>query len=198
MPPPPAASGRTAVEGPGIDPGVSIRPSTRVGEKTPKWAGVTGNARASARPSIGGDGCGAGRTALLRGPARLGMRATGVVGDEERSFLVKERSGDEIKRYLEAHPEREEDLMTVLSYFDPTNFANDVRCPTLVGPGLLDDVVPAPTVRAIGGPHEVVDLPVSHTQLPEEQLWYDFEAYWFRLAVGGVPPGFGGERDLSF
>ena len=72
------------------------------------------------------------------------MRATGVVGDEERSFLVKERSGDEIKRYLEAHPEREEDLMTVLSYFDPMRFANDVRCPTLVGLGLLDDVVPAP------------------------------------------------------
>ncbi len=72
------------------------------------------------------------------------MRATGVVGDEERSLFAKEGSGGEINRYLEAHPEREEDLMTVLSYFDPMNFANDVRCPTLVGLGLLDDVVPAP------------------------------------------------------
>jgi hypothetical protein len=82
--------------------------------------------------------------------------------------------------------------MTVLSYFDPMNFANDVRCPTLVGLGLLDDVVPAPTVHDaiagyLGGPHEVVELPVSHTQLPEEKLWYDFEAYWFRLAVGASP-----------
>ncbi len=101
------------------------------------------------------------------------MRATGVVGDEERSLLAKEGSGGEINRYLEAHPEREEDLMTVLSYFDQMNFANDVRCPTLVGLGLLDDVVPAPTIHDtiagyLGGPHEVVELPVSHTQLPEE------------------------------
>jgi cephalosporin-C deacetylase len=120
---------------------------------------------------------------------------------EGRRFLVKEGSGDEINRYLEAHPEREEDLMTVLSYFDPMNFAGDVRCPTLVGLGLLDDVVPAPTVHAIaghlGGPREVVELPVSHTELPEEDLWYDFEAYWFRLAVSGVPPDFGGKSDLS-
>jgi cephalosporin-C deacetylase len=120
---------------------------------------------------------------------------------EGRRFLVKGGSGDEINRYLEAHPEHEEDLMTVLSYFDPMNFAGDVRCPTLVGLGLLDDVVPAPTVYAIaghlGGPHEVVELPVSHTELPEEDLWYDFEAYWFRLAVSGVPPDFGGKSDLS-
>ena len=120
---------------------------------------------------------------------------------EGRRFLVKEGSGDEINRYLEAHPEREEDLMTVLSYFDPMNSATNVRCPTLVGLGLLDDVVPAPTVYAIaghlGGPREVVELPVSHTELPEEKLWYDFEAYWFRLAVRGISPGFGGKRDLS-
>ena len=40
----------------------------------------------------------------------------------------------------------------------------------------------------LGGPHEVVELPVSHTQLPEKKVWYDFEAYWFRLAVGGRLP----------
>ena len=61
-----------------------------------------------------------------------------------------------------------------------------------MGLGFLDDVVPAPTVHAIaghlGGPHEVVELPVSHTQLPEKKVWYDFEAYWFRLAVGGRLP----------
>ena len=117
---------------------------------------------------------------------------------EGRRFLVKEGSGDEINRYLEAHPEREEDLMTVLSYFDPMNFAGDVRCPTLVGLGLQDDVVPAPTVYAIaghlGGPHEVMELPVSHTELPEEKLWFDFEASWFRLALGGVPADFGKKR----
>ena len=139
--------------------------------------------------------------ALLRVADLLVVAVPSFGWAEGRRFLVKEGSGDEINRYLEAHPEREEDLMIVLSYFDPMNFAGDVRCPTLVGLGLLDDVVPAPTVHAIaghlGGPHEVVELPVSHTDLPEEDLWYDFEAYWFRLAVRGIPPGFGGKRDLS-
>jgi hypothetical protein len=64
--------------------------------------------------------------------------------------------------------------------------------------GLLDDVVPAPTVHVIaghrGGPHEVVELPVSHTELPEEKLWYGFEAYWFRLAVRGFPQTSEGEE----
>ncbi len=120
---------------------------------------------------------------------------------EGRRFLVEEGSGQEINRYLEAHPEREEDLMVVLSYFDPMNFAVDIRCPTLVGLGLEDDVVPAPTVYAIAnhlsGPREVVRLPVSHTDRPEEKLWDRFEAYWLRLATGGVPPDFGEERERS-
>ncbi len=120
---------------------------------------------------------------------------------EGRRFLVEEGSGQEINRYLEAHPEREEDAMVVFSYFDPMNFAADIRCPTLVGLGLEDDVVPAPTVYAIAnhltGPREVVRLPVSHTDRPEEKLWDRFEAYWLRLAVGGVPPDFGKRGELS-
>lgn len=118
---------------------------------------------------------------------------------EGRRFLVGEGSGSEINRYLEAHPEREEDLMVVLSYFDPMNFAADVRCPTLVGLGLEDDVVPAPTVYAIAnhlaGPREVVRLPVSHTERPEEKLWDRFEEYWLRLAVTDAPPDFGEGRE---
>ncbi|HEX2182935.1 MAG TPA: acetylxylan esterase, partial [Rubrobacteraceae bacterium] len=120
---------------------------------------------------------------------------------EGRRFLVEEGSGREINRYLEAHPEREDGAMVVLSYFDPMNFAADIRCPTLVGLGLEDDVVPAPTVYAIanhlGGPHEVIRLPVSHTERPEEKLWDRFEARWLRLAVEGVPPDFGEEKESS-
>jgi cephalosporin-C deacetylase len=120
---------------------------------------------------------------------------------EGRRLFVEEGSGQEINRYLEAHPEREEDVMVVLSYFDPMNFAGEVRCPALVGVGLEDNVVPAPTVYAIvnhlGGPHQVVRLPVSHTERPEEKLWERFEVYWLRLAVEGVPPNFGERRELS-
>lgn len=114
---------------------------------------------------------------------------------EGRRLLVEDGSGQEINRYLEAHPEREEDVMLVLSYFDSMNFAAAIRCPTLVGLGLEDSVVPAPTVYAIVNhlsvPHQVVRLPVSHTDLPEEKLWDRFEAYWLRLVVEGVPPNFG-------
>jgi cephalosporin-C deacetylase len=120
---------------------------------------------------------------------------------EGRRLFVEEGSGREINRYLEAHPEREADVMVVLSYFDPMNFAVDVRCPTLVGLGTEDNVVPAPTVYAIanhlGGPRQVVRLPVSHTERPEEKLWERFEAYWLRLAVEGVPPDFGERKELS-
>ncbi len=115
---------------------------------------------------------------------------------EGRRLLASKGSGGEINRYLEEHPEREEDLMDVLRYFDPMNFASYVRCPTLVGVALADDVVPAPTVYAIaerlGGPREVVTWPASHADLPEEDFFRErFEAYWLRLAVEGVPADFG-------
>jgi cephalosporin-C deacetylase len=120
---------------------------------------------------------------------------------EGRRFLVEAGSGQEINRYLEAHPERDEEVMVVLSYFDTMNHASAIRCPTLIGLGLKDDVVPAPTVYAIAnhldGPHEVVRLPVSHTDRPEEKLWDRFEARWLRLAVDGVPSNFGERRESS-
>ncbi len=120
---------------------------------------------------------------------------------EGRRLLVEDGSGQEINRYLEAYPDREEDVMVVLSYSDSMNFAAEIRCPTLVGLGLEDNVVPAPTVYAIVNhlnvPHQVVRLPVSHTDLPEEKLWDRFEAYWLRLAVEGVPTDFGEKKELS-
>ena len=120
---------------------------------------------------------------------------------EGRRLFVEDGSGQEINRYLEAYPEREEDVMVVLSYFDSMNFAVEIRCPTLVGLGLEDNVVPAPTVYAIVNhlsvSHQVVRLPVSHTDLPEEKLWDRFEAYWLRLAVEGVPPNLGEKKELS-
>jgi cephalosporin-C deacetylase len=115
---------------------------------------------------------------------------------EGRRSLASRGSGGEINRFLEEHPEREEELMDVLRYFDPMNFAPRVRCPSLVGVALADNVVPAPTVYAIvdhlGGPHRVVTWPASHADLPEEDFFRErFEAYWIRLAVEGIPADFG-------
>ena len=106
---------------------------------------------------------------------------------EGRNFFVKTGSGAEISRYLTARPESIEDVMLVLRYFDSMNFADTIQCPTLVGVGLSDDVVPAKTVYAIAnhltGPREVMEFPVSHTELPEEQLWSKFEDRWMELAT---------------
>jgi cephalosporin-C deacetylase len=115
---------------------------------------------------------------------------------EGRRSLASGGSGREIRRYLEEYPEREEAVMNVLSYFDSMNFAPEIYCPTIVGVGVADNVVPAPNVYAIAehlaGPYEVVTWPASHASLPEEDFFRErFEAYWLRLANEGVPEGFG-------
>jgi cephalosporin-C deacetylase len=115
---------------------------------------------------------------------------------EGRRLFGSSGSAGEINRYLQRRPgHATEELMVVLRYFDPLNFAGLVRCPTLVGVGLADAVVPAPTVLAIvahlAGPHELMRFPVSHSENPEERRWKEFERRWLELALGGVPPGFG-------
>ena len=115
---------------------------------------------------------------------------------EGRRALASAGSGFEIRRYLEERPELEEDVMNVLSYFDSMNFAPEVHCPTLVGVGLADRVVPAAVVYAIAehlaGPYEVMTWPASHAGLPEEDFFRErFEAYWLRLAKEGIPVDFG-------
>jgi cephalosporin-C deacetylase len=113
-----------------------------------------------------------------------------------RQVFVKQGSGAEVNEYLARRPDHLEDVMLVLSYFDTVNFAGRVRCPTLVGVGLQDEVVPAKTVYGIanhlGGPVRVMEFPVSHSDHPDEQLWERFENAWLKLAVEGVPEGFGG------
>lgn len=105
---------------------------------------------------------------------------------EGRYFLVKSGSGAEVAKYLHSRPESAEDVMLVLRYFDAMNFAEMIKCETLIGLGLKDPVVPAETVYSIANhitaPCEIMEFPVSHTGLPEERRWREFEARW--LAIG--------------
>jgi len=124
---------------------------------------------------------------------------------EGRHFFVKSGSGREINDYIAARPDRAEDVMVVLRYFDAATFAPWVRCPTLVGLGRSDDVVPPETVYAIANHlrarHEIMEFPVSHTESPDEQHWEAFERYWIDLALTGVPDDFastGGRRIHPF
>jgi cephalosporin-C deacetylase len=112
-----------------------------------------------------------------------------------RQFFVKQGSGAELSNYLARRPQSAEDLALVLRYFDTMNMAPGITCPTLVGLGLSDDVVPAETVYAIAnhlsGPHEVMEFPVSHSDHPDEQLWEQFDARCVALALEGPSPTFG-------
>lgn len=117
---------------------------------------------------------------------------------EGRLFFVQQGSGKEISDYLSKRPEETEDIMMVLRYFDALHFAINVHCPTLIGVGAHDLVVPAKTVYAIAnhlsGPVDIMEFPVSHSDLPEQQLWEKFDEHWLSLAVHGLPKDFGGSR----
>jgi cephalosporin-C deacetylase len=121
---------------------------------------------------------------------------------EGRRLLVERGSGAEIATFLERHPEYpEDDLQTVLSYFDAALLAPAVDCPTLVGIGLVDRVVPFASVQAIieglQAPLQVMTFPVSHDSGPGMRAWDRFDECWLALALGGVPAGFGGQRRVA-
>lgn len=107
---------------------------------------------------------------------------------EGRLRLVTAGSGLEVSHFLSGlDPVRAGEVLSVLRYFDPMNHAGLVRAPAVVGVGRVDVVVPAPTVYAVVN-HlpvrpEVWQLPVSHTQLPEERLWWQFETRWLELGL---------------
>ncbi|MDH3673249.1 MAG: acetylxylan esterase [Gammaproteobacteria bacterium] len=134
--------------------------------------------------------------AVLGGIADLLVCAVPTLGwATGRHVFAKSGSGGEINRFLARRPDRFEDVMLVLRYFDPVNFADKVDCPTLLGVGLSDDAVPAETVFAVanhlGGPMEIMEFPFSHSGRVEEKLWDQFEERWLRLAMEGTLPDFG-------
>jgi cephalosporin-C deacetylase-like acetyl esterase len=80
-------------------------------------------------------------------------------------------------------------------YFDAVNFASRIKCPMLVGYGLIDDVCPPEGVQAavnqLAGPKEVVVLPLSGHQDVEgsQQPYYIRSAQWLQsLSQGAGPP----------
>lgn len=118
---------------------------------------------------------------------------------EGRRLLVERGSGAEISGFLEGHPQYpEDDLQQVLCYFDSALFAPAIDCPTLVGIGRVDRVVPAPCVApvaaALHAPHEVMEFPVSHAAGDPMREWDRFDDRWLALARYGVPADFGQQR----
>ena len=94
----------------------------------------------------------------------------------------------EVNEYLADHPTAEAAVMRTLTYFDTVNYADRVACDALVGVGLHDTVVPPATVYAIANrmtPRpEIMELPVSHTDLLEERHWVEFDRRWTSRVAG--------------
>lgn len=133
-------------------------------------------------------------TAVSQRPEMLVSAVPTLGWADGRRKLVKDGSGYEINRYLASHKHKEAAVMHGLRYFDTMNFADRVRCPTLMGLGLRDRIVPAATVYAIINhmtcPLVIREYPVSHTTEPEEQRWQEYEAEWLKLAFNGVSASF--------
>ena len=71
---------------------------------------------------------------------------------EGRRLLVERGSGAEVATFLERHPQYpEDDLQTVLSYFDAALLAPAVGCPTVVGLGVPGHEVGDGQPRLIAG-----------------------------------------------
>lgn len=98
-------------------------------------------------------------------------------------------SGAELNAYLDACPPgARRAAEDALHYFDAVNAAGLVRAPAVVGVGRVDSVVPPETVYAVVNhlptTPEVWELPVSHSDAPEEAEWARFDRRWLELAVG--------------
>ena len=121
---------------------------------------------------------------------------------EGRRLLVERGSGAEVAAFLQRHPQYpEDDLQMVLAYFDAALLAPAVRCPTVLGLGILDRVVPLASVQAIverlRAPLEVMTFPISHDSGPAMRAWDRFDQRWLALAFAGVPAGFGRQRSAA-
>lgn len=137
---------------------------------------------------------------VLHAPAVPNVVAAGAptFGDLRRRLeLCQSGSGKETATYLSLHPNDEKRTMNVLSHFDTCFFAPRLRLHPqgalkrlIMGVGLHDPVVPPETVFAIFNafpqPAEIIELPCSHTERPEETEWVRWEGKWIRAASKGA------------
>ena len=128
-------------------------------------------------------------------PDLLAVGAPSLGHLEKRLQLCRGGSGAELVEYLRQYPMRRHELLRVFSYYDTSFFASylgqfhDVTgqvkpSQVICGVGLHDPIVPPETVYAIYNAlpirHELMELPCSHTDLPEEAEWIKWESAWIR------------------
>ncbi len=89
-----------------------------------------------------------------------------------------------IAHYLKTHPSfTEEKLFKVWDYYDPLNFAPDVKCPVLMAIGLLDEFCPPPCSFAMYNrlTNKNNDIWSSPDKTHEvDELYYTYQFLWFQ------------------
>jgi cephalosporin-C deacetylase len=128
-------------------------------------------------------------------PDLLAVGAPSLGHLEKRLQLCRGGSGAELAEYLRQNPLRRHELMRVMSYYDASFFAAHLGDhqsasgrtkpeQTILGVGMDDPIVPAETVYAIYNAlhtnYELIELPCSHTDRPEEVDWIKWERAWIR------------------
>jgi cephalosporin-C deacetylase len=126
-------------------------------------------------------------TTALRQEIKGGAAACPFLCDfPDAMRLARTYPYNELNCYLRAYPDRMEQVLTTLSYFDAVNFTSRISCPMAVGIPLEDEICPPQTqytaYRNLAGPKEVWLIPNAAHGSPAEYL--DKESNWLRKLMG--------------
>ncbi len=100
----------------------------------------------------------------------------------ESRQMLRSYPYDELSCYLRAYPDREQQMLETLQYFDGVNFATRIKCPMVVGIALEDEVCPPETSYAaydrLAGERELWLFPESghgnaHDYPKQETAWLE-------------------------
>lgn len=100
----------------------------------------------------------------------------------ESRRMLRSYPYDELSCYLRAYPDREQQMLETLRYFDGVNFATRIKCPMVVGIALEDEVCPPETSYAaydrLAGERELWLFPESghgnaHDYPRQETEWLE-------------------------
>ena len=95
--------------------------------------------------------------------------------------------------YWKTQDKDEASVRHAAEYYDVVNFALRVKCPVLIGVGLIDTVCPSPGVFAaynqLAGPKEIVVLPLGEhgEKKGSHRPYYDRFNVWNRALLDGQP-----------
>jgi cephalosporin-C deacetylase len=108
---------------------------------------------------------------------------------EKRNSLPIGGSAAEVQRFLRRNPDKRNQVMSTLNYFDTLHFAEKLRCPTLIGIGLEDTIVPSETVFPITAKlqneHQLRIFAKSHSE-EDDIIWQPFINEMMLLAKEGL------------